>query len=270
MSTPPPRIYHPVPLPAPEETSALDPETSHHARVLRLGEGATVVLFDGAGHEAPGVVDSIGPRGRGRDAPVRVRTTGPTRPAATRTTPALSLVQALPKAGKIDGIVRMATEVGVRQVHLATSERTQGSGAFGEPKVDRLRRVAREAARQSGSAFLPTVEAPALLLDAAARAPAHAMRFVAWEVVAGRDDVTPLPGVAPGPLPTGGGDAPEPEAWVVVGPEGGLADAEVEGLRRLGYGIIGLGPTILRVETAAPVALALVADRFRWRDGGRP
>jgi 16S rRNA (uracil1498-N3)-methyltransferase len=151
----------------------------------------------------------------------------------------------------------MCTELGVRGIQLARSERTQGAGR--EVRLDRLTRVAREATRQSGAPVVPRIEGPGPLLEVADRAPPGALRLLAWEGLAdppgsgqGAAEVPPSP---PGPGTM--------DAWVVVGPEGGFSEGEVDALRRRGYRPIGLGSTILRVETAAPVALALVAERLR-------
>jgi len=267
------RLFHPAPLPGapehapaaaeppPPETHALTEEAQRHVRVLRLGPGDRVVLFDGEGQEVsaelvpdPGAWD-----GSRASSPRRLqaRPLGPVRPAGNLGGPRLVLVQGLPRGGKLDGIVRMCTELGVRGIQLARSERTQGAGRA--VRLDRLTRVAREATRQSGAPVVPRIEGPGPLLEVADRAPQGALRLLAWEGLA--DPPGSGQGAAGEPPPSPGPGTMD--AWVVVGPEGGFSEGEVDALRRRGYRPIGLGSTILRVETAAPVALALVAERLR-------
>jgi 16S rRNA (uracil1498-N3)-methyltransferase len=226
----------------PEEGArvALSDEASRHAHVLRLVVGDRVCLFDGTGSEMDGAVVAIE---RGVVVCVGERA----RPAVT-TGPKVCLVQAIPKAKKLDGILRMATELGVDEIRLASSERaiSRMEEARTQGKLDRLTRIAREAARQSRRSTVPTLHPSEPLLTAAGRAPNTAAKLVFWE----RADE---------PLPA---RIEADEVWVVVGPEGGLSHIEVSALRTLGYRAHTLGQNILRVETASPVALALVLDRL--------
>jgi 16S rRNA (uracil1498-N3)-methyltransferase len=163
----------------------------------------------------------------------------------------LTLVQGLPKADKMDGIIRMATELGVSSIVPVLTERTVVRAVAGREAVrlDRWRRVAREAAKQSGRATVPHVEAMRPLrawLDG--RDPAGLLVCL-WEEERARLSER-LPG------------GPVAEVTVVVGPEGGLARSEVEWLRAAGAMVAGLGPRILRTETAGPVAVALLQARY--------
>lgn len=216
----------------------LDEAARRHARVLRLAVGDAVVLFDGAGGEADARIVEAGER--------LVCDAGPHRavPGPTRR---VVLIYCMPKGNaKLDLAVRGATEVGVAAIHLAVSRRSvaRPSAEAFLKRLDRLERIAQEASRQSGRAAVPDLLPPAPLAEVAARAPASARRLVC----------------APGGgaiLP--GGD----EAWVVVGPEGGLSEAELAALERAGWSRVSLGETILRTETAATVAPALVAAALR-------
>jgi 16S rRNA (uracil1498-N3)-methyltransferase len=164
---------------------------------------------------------------------------------------ALVLLVGLTRGGKLDDIVRSCTEIGVRELRPAVCERSQVHGEPSARRQDRLARIAREAARQCGRPDVPTVHAPEPLSDVAARAPAAAARF-AFEPGAGRSIGERLAGLEAGV-----------EVWAVVGPEGGLSAAEHAELAALGYESLGLGPTTLRVETAAAVVTALVCSRLR-------
>lgn len=221
----------------------LGPDPAKHARVLRLARGDRVVLFDGEGREAEGEVTRVEP------GEVVCRVGSPRR--AGPEGPRIGLGVAVPKAGKLDGIVRMATEAGASTVLLIATERTVGrlDGERAARRLQRLGRVAREAARQAGRAEVPEVGGPASLGDLDARMAADAARLLAdpsaeravSEVV----------------------QRPVSEAWVLVGPEGGFSPAERAWLVEHGYEGVRLAAHTLRTETAAPVAVALVADRLR-------
>lgn len=219
----------------------LDRGAAHHARVLRLGPGDSVELFDGKGLTAHGAVKLV------QDSALVCEISAPF--AAARNEPALVLVQVMPKGTKLESIVRMATELGVNAVHLAVSAHAvprpdAGRATRGLARLERLRRIAREAARQCGRSDVPDVLPPVPLLDVAQQAPPGAVRVV----------------LAPGatqPLATRnlrGASA----VWLVVGAEGGLDTSELDALNSHGYVDASLGPHTLRVETASPVAVALV------------
>lgn len=235
------RLFAPSLPPAGGEVT-LDGQAAHHARVLRLAPGDPVRLFDGQGAEAAGtiaraerdaVVCEVGPA-------VRVADEGPR----------VVLVQAMAKGDKLDGIVRMATEIGVCAIHLAETERTvsRPDARRAARRVERLSRVAREAARQARRAQVPEVRPPAALSDVASRPPEGALRLLLWERAEQALDTVPFERTA--------------EVWLGIGPEGGLSEAEAATLQQAGWRAVGLGPTVLRVETAAPVAVALVMDHL--------
>lgn len=220
----------------------LDPAASAHARVLRLQEGDAVRLFDGRGLQALGRIV----RFNGDQALCEANV--PERLGAEQGR--VVLVQCLPKASKLDVIVRMTTELGVSEIHLATSERTvlRLRGKRAEDRLERLRRVAREAARQSGYDVIPVIHPPVSLMEAAARAAADPEATDRWVLTPGGPRLEATT--------TAGG------VWLVVGPEGGLAGSEIDGLGELGFFPSRMTVSTLRVETAAPVAVALALDRL--------
>src|SRR5688500_9965487 len=142
----------------------LDEVARKHARVLRLKAGDPIVLFDGRGREARASIVDLD---EGRCAIEAIET-------IERLRPVLVLVQCLPKRKKLDDIVRMATEIGVSAIHLAESERSvpRTDEARAPKQLERLLRVAQEAARQSLRADVPDLVAPAPFEDAIERAPA--------------------------------------------------------------------------------------------------
>ncbi len=215
----------------------LDAAAARHAKVLRLREGDRVVLFDGRGAEADAVIERAGDELVCRAEPAR---------ECARRGPRVVLCQCLPKGGKLDDIVRATTELGVTAVHLVASERSvpRLDPSRADKRLARLDAVAREAARQSGRSDVPDLLAPASLTEVLARAPGSAARIA----------FAPRRGVTLSEACSGQG-----EAWVLVGPEGGLSGDVLDLAERAGFALVDLGPGVLRVETAAPVAVALVA-----------
>lgn len=164
--------------------------------------------------------------------------------------PRVTLAQGLAKGEKIDDIVRQATEIGVARVIVFSSGRSvvRLDGAKGEARAARWNRVAVGAAGQSQRSGLPEIVGPVpfqelvhLLRDSAV--------LVCWE------DSTGAPGI--GEAIRSLAPAADRDVAVVVGPEGGLAEAEVAALAEAGGVEVSLGPTILRTETAGVVAAAL-------------
>ena len=229
-------------------------ETRHLTRVLRLGPGDIVEAFDGLGDVLTVRLDRVGARGAEGSLLARA--------ALESESPLhLTLAQSIPKGDMMEGIIRMATELGaVRVVPLVTA-RTVVRVERGRPgpRLSRWQRVAREAAKQSGRA-VPTEVAPPQRLEAwiAARETAHESKGLLvclWEYA-----VEPLgPQLPPRPVS---------RATVVVGPEGGLERAEADALRAAGAVVGGLGPRILRTETAGPVGLAILQMRYGDLGGG--
>jgi 16S rRNA (uracil1498-N3)-methyltransferase len=223
------------PLPAPGEGGRLHDDAARHARVLRLRVGDEVELFDGLGRRVVATLTELG-----RDLGFVVLRELPERAPL----PPRELVLGLPKGPDLEASVRMATELGVTTIRLALTERSvpRLDGGQGATKLERLRRIALEASRQSERDRAPSVLSPVPLLEAAAGVDPSFDRFVAAERAE-----------AAGPRVTREGAA------VVIGPEGGFTEAELEALQALGFVPVSLGLTILRVSTAVAAALARLA-----------
>jgi 16S rRNA (uracil1498-N3)-methyltransferase len=216
----------------------------HLARVLRLSDGAAVEVADGAGGSAPAVLAGDGLRLEGD--PVHV----------AAPTPHLTLAQALPKARKLDEVIRVATELGVDRVVPVAAARSivRLDGDRAAKAGARWRAVARAAAEQSRRPRVPEVHA----VVATAELPTIAGRSSQAALVVAHPDGPPLPDVV-------AGWRSRHRVTVAVGPEGGFADEEVRCLLDAGATLAGLGPTILRTEHAGAAALAVVAALLgRW------
>jgi 16S rRNA (uracil1498-N3)-methyltransferase len=211
----------------------VDGEDGHHlARVLRLRAGETVTVADGSGAWRPYRITSTA------GAAVSLEASGPGRREPVLT-PRLAVAFALTKGDKPDLVVQKLTELGVDRILPVLGERSVSRPARDRAGVaaERWRRIARESARQCRRAVLPVVED---------LAPLAALAGHPGLVLAERG------GVPASAL----GSPPADEILAVVGPEGGLADAEVDALKP--WARLDLGPYILRAETAALAAAALL------------
>ncbi|MQA85958.1 MAG: 16S rRNA (uracil(1498)-N(3))-methyltransferase [Streptosporangiales bacterium] len=233
------------PLLADDHVVLAGPEGRHAATVRRLRPGERVDLTDGAGFVAECVVT----RG-GRDLlelDVRARREEPP------PTPRLVVVQALAKGDRAEGAVEAMTEVGVDVIVPWSASRcvAQWRGERGAKALARWRSTAREAAKQSRRPWLPEVteltstEAVARLLADAESA-----------AVLAEGSSTPFASLS---LPRHG------SVVVVVGPEGGISEAELRTFESVGAKTARLGPTVLRTSTAGVAAAAVALARCgRW------
>lgn len=217
------------------ERVRLDSVALKHAKVLRLDVGARVELFDGEGHLAEAELLT------GGEALIhRAWTAAPEGPLRV-------LLWGLPKASAVDTGVRMATELGVDRIVLAQTERTPRPP--NAAKLERWRRIAREATRQCERATCPIIDEPVALAEAATLE-AEA-RFVA--LARGERSVASI----------GAGSAA-----VAIGPEGGFTDGEQALLREHGFQPLSLGPNVLRSETAVAAGLARLSGASPVRGSG--
>jgi 16S rRNA (uracil1498-N3)-methyltransferase len=231
----------------PGETVLLaGPEGRHAAAVRRLGPGEPVDLVDGTGRRASGRVAVV----LGHDSLTVDVVEVVDEPAPD---PRLVVVQALPKGERSDLAVELLTEVGVDVIVPWAAERcvAMWRAEKAERGVQRWRATAREAAKQSRRARLPVVAALATTREVAARVGQAAAALVL-------DEQSGVPLVDVVPPPAG-------DVVVVVGPEGGLSDAERSLLVDAGAELVRLGPTVLRTSTAGAVAVSLLSARTgRW------
>ena len=225
-------------------------ETRHLASVLRLGPGDLVVAGDGRGCDYTVRIETVGDTATGTVLGVA--------PNRAESPLAITLVQGVPKADKMELVVRAATELGVARVCPAIAERTvvRLEPSRWRERARRWQRVAREAAKQCGRAVVPEVETPRPLDEWLQALPPVDVALCLWE-----GEGSPLAGVL-------GPNVLHPRtATAVVGPEGGLARQEVERAHARGYHSVSLGPRILRTETAGPAIVALL--QFAFGDLGR-
>ena len=205
-------------------------DLKHLSAVLRLKRGDHVMLSDGKGSECEGEIEKVEPG----KALVK---TGPWRPCVSEPHHKLSLFQCLPKTGKMETILQKCTELGMNALVPTLSARcvTQPGRDF-EKKLQRYRKVAREAAMQSHRGIVPEV-LPLIELQKADLSVFDTV-YVAYE---GEKERTLKAAMAEG---SGRRIA------LFIGPEGGFESEEVAALAGKGAIAVSLGPRILRTETA--------------------
>jgi 16S rRNA (uracil1498-N3)-methyltransferase len=211
---------------------------NHVARVLRLGSGAPLVLFDGRGGEYAATVDSCGRE--------RVRLAlGKHSPVERESKLALTLAQGIARAERMDLIVQKATELGAARIVPLTAERSvvRADARQAGRKLEHWRSIAIAACEQCGRNRLPLIDAPGAI--------------DAWLAARAAGDVSLLLSPRAGQtLRDALGAAQSIE--LLIGPEGGWsADEEAAALAH-GFRAVTLGPRILRTETAALAALAAI------------
>lgn len=211
-------------------------------RVMRLGVGQTVLLFNGDGQEWPARITTLGP-------PLRV--TLQQGVANHRESPlAITLVQGMARGQAMDWVVQKGVELGVARILPLVCQRGRHEGG----NVERWLRIAAEAAEQCGRPRLPEIHAPRPwsglppLLD-------DAPRWLFWEEPQENATLTTLARATTKPT----------AITLFIGPEGGFSREEVTNAQHtLGCQVVGLGPRILRTETAALTAIA--ALQLLWGD----
>jgi 16S rRNA (uracil1498-N3)-methyltransferase len=224
-------------------------ELEHMRRVLRLGAGDRVVLFDDEGSEHEGTLSAY----RADSAEIAIeRSYRPERDSPL----AITLAQALGKGDKLDLVVEKATELGVAAIVPFVCRRTvpQFGAEASRRRVERWRRIALAAAKQCGRTSVPDIHEPVDFGEIVPRADA-ALKLFFWE---GEKSLT---------LKALRERTERPASlFIAVGPEGGFAPEEVELAAASGFHSVGLGRRILRTETAAIAAVALA--QLLWGDLG--
>lgn len=234
-------------LPTGEQGVLDGPEGRHAATVRRLRAGEELMLGDGRGALAHCVVEQAG-----RD---RLDLRLLRRWSEPPPQPRVIIVQALVKGDRGELAVELATEAGADLIvpwRAAHCVARWDDGPRGAKALARWRSTAREAAKQARRAWVPEVNEPVGLSALA-------------ELVAGSAAALVLDAGAPARL----ADLRLPDRGdlaVVIGPEGGISDTEIEALTAAGAQVVRLGKTVLRASTTAAVALgALGVITPRWR-----
>ena len=244
------RVFCLPPSPAPA-TLVLSPGESHHlVGVNRARPGDPVVAFDGRGHEWGCLLDSA----RRDAAELRVVSAHTAPPRG----PALTLGQALPKGGGMEGVVRKATELGAARIVPLITARTEVrlDEERSARKAEKWRTAALEAAKQCGNPWLPEIEPVRELAPYLASAP---------------EELKLIAGLHPGALSLKAALAafgaahgrPPASVLCLIGPEGDFTPGEMTQAGAAGFAAVTLGPLVLRCETAATCVLGVLGHELR-------
>lgn len=219
-------------------------EAHHILDVLRLGKGDWIVLSDGRGHSFRTTIVDTGTK------TLTVRIEAEIDRRAGLPPPALAIACIKPE--RLEWAVQKCVELGSCHILPFVSARTVKKIAEGRTaaKIDRLRRIAMSAAKQSGLPTAPTVEDPIDFASLCGRIPDFSPSILFYEGEQSRDLRQALMSHAAKP-----GDSSQP--LLIIGPEGGFTDREVALAADAGAISASLGEQILRVETAAVATMAI-------------
>lgn len=216
----------------------------HLCKVKRARTGEEVSWSDGAGRAGRAVIEGFSP------ASMHLRILESH--MVLRRRPLLHLFQALPKGSKMDEIVRKNVEMGVDAISPFVSSRSLQKPGRKEyrDRLERWRRIARDASRQSRREFQPMLQEPLKWEKCLELLEGFPVALVAWEGEDVRRVADALPGVKPD------------KVAMFIGPEGGFDPGEIEGLERAGAVPVSLGRNILRTENAGMVLTVLVESFY--------
>jgi 16S rRNA (uracil1498-N3)-methyltransferase len=245
------RVYVEAPLVSGSMVQLPSETASHLAKVLRARAGDELILFNGDGREFNGALETV--RGSRVSASV-----GDSRPVDRESPLGITLVQCVPRGDRMDFIVQKATELGVSRIVPVLSQRSvvRLDKSQAESKSVHWRAVAVSACEQCGRNRLPAIEAAQPLLNYLGEsAPGEGLRLIFEpESALHADTAAQNRGTA--------SNTAMQSAEIAIGPEGGFAPEELEAFRVTGFSQVGLGPRILRTETAAIAAVVWLQARF--------
>lgn len=222
-----------------DETDIVGSDAHKIRDVLRLQSGDSIEVIDSAAHAFAATLEIKRDR-------VRAQLVAPLQ-AVPSARIQVDVAQGLPKGQKLDFIVEKLTELGVASLLPFQSERAIVRD-LSTLKLERLRRLARTAAQQSGRLDVPRISSSLIFDELLTHFSEYDRVLFAWEVAQNQRLCDVLPDVLAGAN----------RLLLVIGPEGGFSHSEAEAAAAAGGHLISLGPRILRCETAALVLLALV------------
>lgn len=224
-------------------TIELDREQSHHARrVLRLRLGDVVELFDGLGRVGRGVIEKWT-----QGAQIRLSMVHDVAPLV----PAIEIATAIPKGSRADTMIEQLNQLGVaRLIPLLTTHSVVNPRSA---KRQRFARVAAESAKQCGGAFIMKINEPST---------------VEQVVQLGHDTLLITQPRSQAPPDLAANLTTAKRVLILIGPEGGWTDQEIQQVEKAGGRPWSVGPQVLRVETAAAMAAAVARYLAGWAQLG--
>lgn len=235
------RFYLDAPLGSGEQT--LEGDLAHYiGRVLRLGPGAPVQIFNGSGREWPGEILQVGKR------EVRLALGEPV--AGLAESPLhIHLGQAISRGERMDWAIQKAVELGVAEITPLFTERCEVrlQGERADKRQQHWQQIAVSACEQCGRSRVPVIHAPVALADWLADLQAE-LKLVLHHRT--DQDLRSLP--------------PPSTLGLLIGPEGGLSAGEIEQAEAADFRAARFGPRVLRTETAPVVAVGIA--QHLWGD----
>jgi 16S rRNA (uracil1498-N3)-methyltransferase len=238
-----PRIFSPIALEEGKLCQLGHDNYKYLKQILRLTPGSRINIFDGFGHEFTAVIKNFSADGVGVALGEKIETAG--------REIKITLGQALPKANKMDVIVRNAAELGADVIIPFRAERSVSRipDEKSSLKTVRWQKIAREAARCCRSALTTDVLPITSLEGMLGHASQEALKMIFWE----EEEQKSIKDILT--APTG---IPQKDFFVVVGPEGGFSKDEISKAKEAGFISVSLGSQILKVETAATAIISII------------
>ena len=237
-----PRIYTPHSLTVGQSLVLEDAAAHYLGKVLRMQPGRELVLFNGQGGEFQAQIADMGKK--------QVTLAIGEFSAADRESPLqLELAIGVSRGERMDWVLQKATELGVTRITPLLTERTEVklAGERQDKKVQHWQHILISACEQCQRNILPLLSEPRDLDEWLAQVDAQHKFVLHHRDSSGLPDDTTVASVA-----------------LLIGPEGGLSDHEIERARVKGFAPLTLGPRVLRTETAPIAAISLV--QYRWGD----
>ena len=232
------RFYTDAALSADMDVFLMPDDARHALTVLRLKSGQHIeIVMDGSRYEAEFIGDDS------RNVSARILSPLPSTEAGLSVT----LFQGLPKADKMDLVVQKSTELGAVKIVPVLMNRcvVRPDRKDTARRLERWRRIAREAGKQSGRCIIPEVAEPVPLDRLAENVKLPETNIVPWEEASGF-----------GPLAFRSSHPGLSSLGILIGPEGGIDKDEISLLQSQGFIPVTLGKRILRTETAGPAAIS--------------
>jgi 16S rRNA (uracil1498-N3)-methyltransferase len=238
-----PRIYSPEPLENKTTCELGQDNLKYLKQIMRLKQGDRINIFDGFGREFEAEIKSY-------SAKTVLIKMGKIIPVSSKGIK-ITLAQAIPKAKKMDVIVKSAAELGAdviipfaaaRSISHITDEKSS-------LKVARWQKITREAARSSHSSHITEVSKVSAFSDILSCASPNALKLIFWEEESQKTIKDVL---------TDETTATAKEFFIVVGPEGGFSKDEIMKTEEAGFVSVSLGRQILKVETAVTAILSII------------
>jgi 16S rRNA (uracil1498-N3)-methyltransferase len=236
-----PRIYHPEQISENSVVALNDDAAGHVGRVLRMKEGQEVLLFDGSGSEFPATICSVSKKNVNVSINERIE-------RSAESPLDLHLGQVISRGDKMEFTIQKSVELGVNTITPLISERcgVKLDQKRFEKKLQQWQKIAISACEQCGRNTVPVIR-PIMHLEQWCAEPSEALKL----------NLHPRAQYSINTLP-----APVSKVRLLIGPEGGLSQSEIEMTEQYQFEETLLGPRVLRTETAALTAITALQVRF--------